>query len=334
MKQNGNNTRSETPVLYGGQAVIEGVMMRGPKHAAIAVRRTDGSIQTTAREILPFLVQYPALNKPILRGAFALFDAMRLGIWSLRWSANEAMKDALALEAAKAEAAPDNGKRKGLLQKDVSEAGEGTVKGTMGVGLLIGVGLFIALPTILTGALKGALGPFWLNVVEGVIRLALFFGYLKVITALDGVRRIFEFHGAEHRVINAMEAQAPLTSEACRPFGVIHPRCGTSFMILVLLLATLVYTLFGWHTWWLRLVIRIGLLPVIAGFAYELLRLAGTVRGSALLNVISWPGRFSQKFTTREPDDSQTEVAIAALEAVFAAERGESSSEETQPVLA
>jgi len=331
--------KTNKPVFYGGQAVIEGVMMRGPRHAAVAVRRADGHIETVVRPAVPWLVEHPFWNKPFLRGAFALFDAMRLGVWGLRWSASQAMLDAVASPAttdAEKEArqvnvaeasgatnlamAPVTGTPAEGAPKGGNAVGETAVKGTMGLGLLLGVGLFIVLPTLVTGLAKDHLGPLGLNAVEGVIRLALFFGYVWAIGKLDGIHRVFQYHGAEHRTINAYEAKAPLTPESVQGFSVVHPRCGTSFAIFVLILATIVYTFFGWHPPLVRLAIRLGLLPLIAGIAYELLRLAGTFRGSAVLDAISWPGRFTQLFTTRIPDDKQAEVAIAALNAVFAAE--------------
>ncbi|HEY3269236.1 MAG TPA: DUF1385 domain-containing protein [Armatimonadota bacterium] len=289
------------PVFYGGQAVIEGVMMRGPRHVAVAVRRADGSIDTVVKDAIPWLTQHKAFNKPFIRGAFALFDSMRVGVWGLRWSVSRAMLDT-------PEAKPEE-----------PEA-DTAVKGTMGVGLLIGVGLFIVVPTLLAGLARRRLDGLGLNLVEGAIRLALFFLYVWGIGHMSAIRRVFQFHGAEHRTINAMEAGAPLTPEGVRPYSVVHPRCGTSFAIFVLLLATVVYAFFGWHTPIVRLLIRLALLPVISGAAYELLRLAGTFRRNGLLNAITWPGRFSQRFTTREPDDAQAEVALAALHAVFSAE--------------
>lgn len=318
------NDKQQKPVFYGGQAVIEGVMMRGPRHVAVAVRRENGRIETVTKTAVPWLTLHPAFNKIFLRGVFALADAMRVGVWGLRWSANQAMLDAVPSRAKSESAAVDAAAASGATNLAAKpSAGENTVKGTMGVGLLLGVGLFIVLPTLVTGWFRPYVGAFGLNVIEGVIRLALFFGYIGLIGRLEGIYRVFQYHGAEHRTINALEGGAPLTPEGVRPFSVIHPRCGTSFMIFVLILATVVYTFFGWHPPLIRLVIRLALLPVIAGIAYELLRLAGTFRNNAALRILTWPGRFSQRFTTREPDDRMAEVAIAALEAVFDAERAE-----------
>ncbi|HEY3415022.1 MAG TPA: DUF1385 domain-containing protein [Armatimonadota bacterium] len=293
------------PVFYGGQAVIEGVMMRGPRHVAVAVRRESGEIDTVVREAQPWLTAHPAFNKVFLRGVFALVDSLRVGVWGLRWSASRALLDAKPADAAAPKAVE----------------GDPAIKGTMGIGLLIGVALFIVLPTVLAGALRHTTNPWTLNLVETVVRLALFFGYIGLIGFIPGIRRVFQFHGAEHRTINAWEAHAPLTAQSCGQFSVVHPRCGTSFIMFVLILASVVYAFLGWHTPLVRLAIRLGTLPIVAGAAYELLRLAGTLRGSAVMAVVTWPGRFTQRFTTREPDDSQTEVAIAALNAVFDAER-------------
>jgi uncharacterized protein YqhQ len=332
-----NKDKAEKPLLYGGQAVIEGVMMRGPRHAAVAVRRADGSVQTTSMEAGPWLTLPPAWNRPFIRRPPALFASRRLGVWSLKWSAARAMEDAVAGEKdAETRRREDPGlplpsplgRGAGGEGRDPAPASDGAIKGTMGLGLFIGVGLFILLPTLLSGLLKHRLDPFGLNLAEGVIRLALFFGYLSLISLLPGIRGVFEYHGAEHRIINAMEAGSVLTPQSVRNYPVVHPRCGTSFAIFVLLLATVAYTFFGWHVWYMRLFIRLALLPLIAGVAYELLKLAGRLRGNTLMDAVTWPGRFSQRFTTRQPSDEQAEVAIAALRAVQDAEHAE------QPVLA
>lgn len=297
------------PVFYGGQAVIEGVMMRGPRHIAVAIRREDGRIETIVQPLKPFLVQHPRLNLVFLRGAFALWDAMRTGIWAMRWSANRALMDA---EPDKAEA-----------EVATPTAGAAAIQGTMGIGVLIGVGLFIVLPTLLAGWVSHSMNGLGKNLVETAIRLALFFAYLAAIGAIPNIRRVFQYHGAEHRTINAWEAKAILTPEACGRFSVIHPRCGTSFIMFVLILASVAYAFMGWHSPIVRLAIRLGILPIVAGVAYELLRLAGVLRNSGTMAVITWPGRFTQRFTTREPDASQTEVAITALQAVIQAEGAE-----------
>lgn len=297
------------PVFYGGQAVIEGVMMRGPGHVAVAVRRESGEIETVVRQARPWLTVHPAFNKIFLRGGFALVDSLRVGVWGLRWSASRAMLDAPT---------PD-----GVENPPKAPEGDVAIKGTMGIGLLIGVFLFIVLPTILTGAIRHSLNGWTLNFIETVIRLGFFFGYIAAIGAIPGVRRVFQYHGAEHRTINAWEMHAPLDPETCRGYSIIHPRCGTSFMMFVLILASVVYAFLGWHTPLVRLAIRLGILPIVAGVAYELLRLAGTFRSSAVIGALTWPGRFTQRFTTCEPDDAQTEVAITALKAVVAAEGAE-----------
>jgi uncharacterized protein YqhQ len=294
------------PVFYGGQAVIEGVMMRGPRHIAVAVRREDGQIDTVLQASIPWLTAHPGWNKPFLRGAFALWDAMRIGIWGMRWSASRAMLDTEPAGGT-GDAAP-------------AAPGETAIKGTMGLGLLLGVGLFIVLPTLLTGAILHQMGAWARNLIETAFRLGLFFGYLGLIGMIPAIRRVFQYHGAEHRTINAWEAKSPLTTGACQAFSVIHPRCGTSFIMFVLILSSIAYAFLGWHTPIVRLAIRIGILPIVAGLAYELLRLAGTLRGNATLAALTWPGRFTQRFTTRAPDDGQTEVAIIALNAVLDAE--------------
>ncbi len=294
---------SSDPVLYGGQAVIEGVMMRSPKHASVAVRRADGSIETTVRSAEPWLNRHPFLNRPLLRGVFALFDALKIGVWGLRWSAERA---ALDVEPEK--------------PSEPNKATDAAIVGTMLVGLALGVALFIALPTLIAGWIPHNLSHAARNILEGIARLTIFFLYLALIGRMEGIHRVFAFHGAEHRVINSYEAGAELTPEACRPYPVTHPRCGTSFAIFVLILATISHTFLGGQVWWARIAVRLALLPLVAAVSYEVLRFSAKYPESALAKLVTWPGICFQSLTTREPDSEQVEVAIVSLQTAMSAD--------------
>lgn len=296
------------PVSYGGQAVIEGVMMRGPKYFAVACRRANGEILERKEPVEAILGRFAWLKRPFLRGTFALIDALTLGIKALHFSANVAMSDAVDLQSK-----PEPPAR----VKDVA------VAGTMFLGIALGIGLFIAAPSLGAGLLHRLLGgdTFALNLAEGVLRLALFLGYLLLISQMHEIQRVFQYHGAEHKTINAYEAGLPLTVEEVQRQSRIHMRCGTSFIIIVLIVATLLHTLMGWSIWYVRLAQRLLVLPLVAGLAFEVIRFAGKHKESPLLRSVLAPGLWTQRITTREPSDDQVEVAIRALEGVLEREQ-------------
>ncbi len=277
------------PVMYGGQAVIEGVMMRGPKRMAIAVRRPDGEIAIKEQEVRSVMERLPWLRLPILRGMVALVETLSLGISALMYSANQAMPD-----------------EEQLTKKEM------TVTTILGIGGALAI--FVALPTLVTNWVKG-----WspdaaiVHIVEGALRLGMFIGYLAVISLMKDIQRVYQYHGAEHKVINTYEAGDPLTVEAARKHSREHKRCGTSFLLYVVVISILVFSLFPIDNVWLRIVVRLALMPLVAGISFEFIRLMGRY-DNALVNLISRPGMWLQGLTTREPDDSQLEVAIAAFE--------------------
>lgn len=280
---------SEQQFAYGGQAVIEGVMMRGPKRIAIAVRRPDGEIAIHEQEIKSVMQRYPLLKLPIIRGMVAMVETLSIGISALMYSANQAMPD-----------------EEQLSKKEMTL--------TTVLGLVFALGIFVAIPTLLTNWVKGwAQGSAIVNVVEGGIRLAMFIGYMVVISLLKDIQRVYQYHGAEHKVINTYEAGAPLTVESARTFTREHKRCGTSFLLYVVVLSVVLFSLFKVDNVWLRIAVRFALMPVVAGISYEFLRAMGRFNNDFTL-LLSRPGMWLQGLTTREPDDSQLEVAIAAFE--------------------
>jgi len=287
--------RPERSRRYGGQAVIEGVMMRGTDHLAIAVREPGGAVSVTDRPIRLWTRRPPWRNFPMLRGVAALVESVVLGIDALMFSANASTEDDRKLSAWESAL-------------------------TVVLSLVLAVGLFMVLPTAVVG-LAGKMVPsgILLNLTEGAARLAVLLGYLWAISKMRDVARVLAYHGAEHKAINAFEAGEELVVQSVRPYPIAHPRCGTSFLLLVVIVSVLVFALFGWPGLLLRTVIRIGLLPVVAGLSYELIRASGDSK-LWCARAAAAPGVFLQRFTTREPDDKQIEVALAALSRVLALE--------------
>jgi len=287
---------------YGGQAVIEGVMMRSPRYFAVACRRPNGYIVVKLEDLAnSWLARLKWLNRPFLRGTLALLDAMALGIRALRFSADVQIEE----------------QTQTVQQKRINDLAVGS---TMVLGIAIGVGLFVALPTALTQLLPWK-NPVLLNMLDGIIRIALFLGYVMAVGNLKEIRRVFQYHGAEHKAINTFEAGLPLTMENARQQSRIHPRCGTSFVMVVLILAIFVFSLTGRPPIWLRIPLHIALLPVVAGIAYEVIKFAGRHKESRFTRWLLAPGLWSQRITTREPEEAQIEVALCALQAVVEQER-------------
>lgn len=326
--------------MYGGQAVIEGVMMRGSGHFAVACRRATGDIALTC-EPVPKILR-PAWQKwPLLRGAFALVDSMALGTRSLFWAAKVAEADIPRSEdradvrhaeetaglGIGAVAAPDTSPDATPNTKAPSRVSDVALGGAMATGLLLAIGLFKVLPQILLEFFKRAgVAPGWkLGLIDAALRFAIFFGYIGFVGRMKHVQRVFQYHGAEHKAINALEAvgAAHLNLTAARQASRLHPRCGTSFVVIVLLLSVIATSPFYGLPVWQRIPIGILMLFPVAGVSFELLRLAGKYRANPLANALSRPGMWTQLLTTREPDDTQLEVALASLKAVMDAERTE-----------
>lgn len=300
-----NGTCSGEAHYYGGQAVIEGVMMRGRRFWGLAVRRPDGDIVRRSYSLSDPGARYPALRWPLIRGVIALWDSLSLGIRALNISAN------LSLEGAATDEEP------------APQLGTKEMAVTVVIALLIGVGLFVVAPLLVARWFGPALAnPILFNLVEGAVRIAIFLAYIVGVSLLPDLRRVFEYHGAEHKVINAYEAGRPLEPASVQRFSTLHPRCGTAFLLVVMVLAILVLALVGKPPLVWLIVSRVVGIPVVAGLAYEVIRFAGRHRHGIVARVLLGPGLGLQKLTTREPSDAQVEVAVAALEEVLRVEAG------------
>ena len=276
----------------GGQAVIEGVMMRGKTHVAVAVRQSDGEINVDVRPVNSIADRYPILKKPFLRGVVSLVESLVMGMKALSYSAQVSGEEDEKLDS-----------------KDMAL----TIAVSAGLAIL----LFIIIPTwsmrFITDFTQDHMA---LNLAEGVLRMAIFLAYIAAISSMRDIQRVFQYHGAEHKTIYTYEAGLPLKVENVRPFSTLHPRCGTNFLMIVMLISMFIFTFLGWPNLVERIASRILLMPVIAGVSYELIRYAGAHTDNPLVRVAITPGLLLQKLTTRQPDDDQIEVAIASLKAV------------------
>ena len=282
---------------YGGQALIEGVMMRGQKTVATAVRRPDGEMVVNTQP-LANIYTGRLRQTPLMRGIIVLIETLVLGVRSLFYSANVSLGE---------EEEEVSGKMVWLI---------------MAFSLVLAVGLFFIAPLYLTKLLN-INSSLLFNITDGAIRVVIFIIYLKVMTLLPDIRRVFAYHGAEHKAINAYEAGVPLEVEAVRKYGTVHRRCGTSFIFTVLVLSIIVFALVGLHAAWLMALSRIILIPVIAALGYEVLYFGARNVNNGLVRAVLAPGLWLQSMTTREPDDSMLEVAISALKEVVAVDQGE-----------
>lgn len=290
---------------YGGQAVIEGVMMRGRQKLAIAVRKPDNEILIEERPINSITQKLPFLKWPFLRGTVMLFESLIIGIQALAFSANQAAEG----------------------QDEELSSWEMAI--TIGVAMVLGILLFVVAPTTIARLLYG-FSTVIVNVGEGLFRISIFLLYVLAISRIKDIQRVFQYHGAEHKVINAFEAGEKLTVENARGHSRLHPRCGTSFLLIVMVVMILIFGFLGKPDLLVRVVSRIVLLPVVAGVSYEVLKLSGKYCHTMLMKTLIAPGMWLQKLTTREADDSQLEVAIQALYAVLPA-KSEENQEEPQP---
>lgn len=294
----------------GGQAVIEGVMMRGPKKVAIAVRKPDGEIEIDVSENMPMTKRNKILSLPILRGAVALIDSLIMGINSLSYSASFFEEE------------ENESKFDAFVKNKLGDKFEKVIIAiSLVLSLLIAIPLFFILPTAVASLIKGLTdSSILINLFEGLIRIVIFLGYIIAISRMKDIQRVFEYHGAEHKSIFCYEAGLPLTVENARKFSTFHPRCGTNFLFIVMFISILLFSFFGWPNLLVRTISRILLLPLVAGISYEIIKWLGR-SDSILKRIVSYPGLMLQRLTTREPDDSQLEVAIASLLSVI--EEGE-----------
>jgi uncharacterized protein YqhQ len=286
----------------GGQAVLEGVMMRGVSTWSVAVRKPDGEIEVTSEPLVSWAKRHRVLRWPVIRGVVALGESLKIGFRALQLAANAQL------------AGDEEPQEVGGLAWALAVTG----------ALAIAIGLFFVVPVAATSLIKDWLGSaflFWL--VEGVLRIAILIGYIVVISRLAELRRVFEYHGAEHKTISAYEAGDRLTPERAEAYSRYHPRCGTSFLLIVMVLAVFVFAPIGLPEWYWLVASRILGIPLIAGLSYEVIKWAGRNRRRAWVRALMLPGLKLQALTTREPDREQLAVAIAALESVLAVESPE-----------
>jgi uncharacterized protein YqhQ len=283
----------ENKLMVGGQAVIEGVMMRGPKLVATAVREPSGKISVKVDPVKSIGDTYPILKKPMLRGVVALGESLVLGIKSLSYSAK-------------------------MAGEEDEQLSDKELVGTILFALVMAVVLFVVIPTSAAKYLHAATtSPILLNLMEGALRLAIFLVYIYGISRMKDIKRVFQYHGAEHKTIHAYEAGVPLTVENVQKFSTLHPRCGTAFLLIVMIVSIFVFAFLGWPDLWLRILSRVILLPVVAGVSYEIIRFAGRTK-NPVVHMAILPGLWLQKITTNQPADEMVEVAIQSLEAVIA----------------
>lgn len=286
------------PHTYGGQAVIEGVMIRGQHNIAVAARRPDGSVAVQCQPLNPLFTG--ALRRiPLIRGVATMAETLTLGMRALSWSAN------VAAEA------------------EGEEIGRGSMVGMMMVSLTVAIGLFFLVPVFASRGLEGLLGSSHAaNIAEGAIRLALFLGYIILIGRMEDIRRVFMYHGAEHMTVHAQENDDPLEIPYIRQYPTAHPRCGTAFLLVVMVVAIVAFIFVGREPFWWLIASRIVLIPLIAAVSYEVIRFSGRHASNPLVHLITAPSLALQSLTTRQPDDDQIEIAITAMQQAQLADRG------------
>jgi uncharacterized protein YqhQ len=307
----------------GGQAVLEGVMMRGVSTWAVAVRRPSadqleaggagategarGEIEVTSEPLVSWTKRHRLFRVPVVRGVVALAESLAIGFKALGISAN-------------AQVPPD-------AEGERQEIGGGAWAGTIAFAVLFAVGLFFVLPAGLTNIFKGSIpNSLVFVVIEKIVRISIFLGYLWLISRMRDLQRVFEYHGAEHKTISCYEAGLPLTPENARGFSRLHPRCGTSFLLIVMIVAIVVFAPLGTPAWYWLFASRVLGIPLVAGLAFEIIKWFGRNRRKRWARALMWPGMQLQRLTTREPDLSQLAVAIAALEAVLSVENPREAS--------
>ena len=279
-------------LMVGGQAVIEGVMMRGNGMVATAVRDAEGHITVDLHEAKSIGDKYPIFKKPLLRGVVALFESLIMGLKALSYSAR-------------------------MAGEEDEQLSDKELAGTMAFAIILAILLFVAIPTGAAKLFREITdNPVFLNLMEGVLRLAIFLGYLFAISRMKDIYRVFQFHGAEHKTIHAYEHGGPLTVENVQKFSRFHPRCGTAFLLIVMIVSIFVFAFLGWPDVVTRILSRVLLLPVVAGLSYEVIRLAGKSK-SPVVHAAILPGLWLQRLTTNEPGDEMVRTAIASLAAVL-----------------
>lgn len=293
----------------GGQAVMEGIMMRNGSEYSVAVRKENGEIEVKKETYKGVGSKCKLFRIPFIRGIFSFVDSLVLGMKSLNYSASLFMEDGEEEEP---------GRFEKWLQKKFGDKAEKVIMDlTMVISIILAMGIFMVFPTWVSTLMKPLLGNgIWMALFEGVLRIAIFIAYVGLISLMPDIKRTYMYHGAEHKCINCIEHGMPLTVENVMKSSKEHKRCGTSFLLIVMVISILFFLVIRPETLWLRLVSRILLIPVIAGVSFEFLRLAGN-SDNPVVNLLSKPGLMLQGLTTKEPDEKMAEVAICAVEAVF-----------------
>ena len=294
----------------GGQAVMEGIMMRNGSEYSVAVRKENGEIEVKKETYKGVGSKCKLFRLPFIRGIFSFVDSLVLGMKSLNYSASLFMEDG--------EEEEEPGRFEKWLQKKFGDKAEKVIMDlTMVISIILAMGIFMVFPTWVSTLMKPLLGNgIWMALIEGVLRIAIFIAYVGLISLMPDIKRTYMYHGAEHKCINCIEHGLPLTVENVMKSSKEHKRCGTSFLLIVMVISILFFLVIRPETLWLRLVSRILLIPVIAGVSFEFLRLAGN-SDNPVVNLLSKPGLMLQGLTTKEPDEKMAEVAICAVEAVF-----------------
>ena len=295
-------------VRIGGQAVIEGVMMKNMDRYAVSVRKPNGKIETKVEECVSFAEKHPLFQLPVFRGMANFLESMVIGMKTLNYSASFYEDEEEQTES----------RTEQLLEKILGEKAEKIIMGIVLVfSLAISIGLFMILPYIASEAAGKLIhNEYGILLMEGVIRIVIFLGYIVLISQMEDIKRVFMYHGAEHKTINCLEAGVELTTENVDNYSRLHKRCGTSFIFIVMIISMVFFFFIRVDTIWLRIVLRLLFLPLVAGVSYEFIRLAGS-SDHPIVQIFSKPGLALQKLTTKEPDHSMIEVAIASVEGVF-----------------
>lgn len=284
---------------YGGQALIEGVMMNGQHNSAIAVRKADGSISVKMEKLNRIGDKYKFLTWPFIRGTVNLIESLVVGFKALTYSSNESAE----------------------CEEEVLSVRDVII--SVAIALVLGIGLFFILPVILAHLLTPLVSSsFGQNLLEGVIRVAVFLLYVVAISKMNEIARVFQYHGAEHKTIHAYEHDRELIPSNCQEYQTLHPRCGTSFLFLVMIISIVLFSFLGVDNFAWRIISRVVLLPVVAGVSYEFLKFSGRHIDNKIVSTLAYPGLMLQKLTTREPDEEMLEVAIVALQKVREIEEG------------
>ena len=289
-------------VNVGGQVVIEGVMMRGSKGIATAVRTTQGEIVVEKRSYTSFTKKNKFFGLPIIRGFISLFESLIIGVQTLNYSASFFEEEG------------ETSKLDSWIQKVFKEKSNDIIMGiSLVISLVVSIGLFFILPTVIANLFsKMGASNVTMHIIEGIIRVLIFLTYVYLIGKMEDIKRVYQYHGAEHKTIFCYENNIELTPENAEKFGRLHPRCGTNFLFLVMIVSIITFSLTGWDSIGERILYRIVLLPIISGISYEIIRWMGKSTG-VLSKILSYPGLQLQNLTTKEPDLSQLEVAIKAL---------------------